>query len=65
MTIEQALQDADLAAKAGRVWGTIPVGGGRIVMTENGMLIELAEADRGDGTVGPEVWPFGAGFRTS
>ena len=55
-TIEQVI--ADPAVKAGRVWAVLPLGGGRIVLTDNGVLIEATEADRGDGTFGAEVWPL-------
>ena len=61
-TIEDYLADPIEAVKAGRVWGTIPMQGGRIVLTENGGLIQLDLAQRPDGSLGPEVWPFKAGF---
>ena len=63
MTIEEVLADPAEAAKAGRAWATIQLQGGRLVLTENGGLIQADNADRGDGTFGPEVWPFQAGFR--
>ena len=61
-TIDQVLANPSEAAKAGRVWATIPLQGGKLVLTDNGGLIQADNADRGDGTFGPEVWPFKAGF---
>lgn len=62
MTIEQALADPTVAQQAGRVWAIVPMAGGRVAYTDNGKLEEIENADRGDGTFGPEVWIFKAGF---
>ena len=56
-TIEDFLANPVDGPKIGRVWATLPLQGGRIVLTEHGMLIQADQADRGDGTTGPEVWP--------
>ena len=60
-TIEQVLANPIEGPKVGRAWGVLQIPGGRIVGTDNGVLLQIDNADRGDGTFGPEVWPVKAG----
>lgn len=50
------------AVKAGRIWATLNLQGGKIVLCENGLFFQADNADRGNGTFGPEAWPVQAGF---
>ena len=64
-TIEQLYAaNTEDVQKAGRIWAILEVAGGKIILTENGGFIQADNADRGNGTFGPEVWPFQAGFRS-